>query len=158
MTVEVIDRGWNELTRRLFNNAASLVGFPVEKTRDEDAGGLTNVELAAIHEFGTADIPERSIIRAGFDEGQADLERFVGKELGRVVDGSQTVMMGLKRAGEFHLGQLKDRVKNGLQPGLADVTIAARRRRVKLSGGEKPLMDTLQLLNSMEHVERHEST
>ena len=67
-TVTEIDRGWRKLrqTMKAASDAHAKVGVLAGKGAEESREGLTNAELAAVHEFGTKDgrVPERSFIRA----------------------------------------------------------------------------------------------
>jgi hypothetical protein len=145
MTTTIIDKGWNALVDRVSNGVFTKVGYPTE-VGEHDETGLEIVQLAAIHEFGTRDIPMRSHVRSTYDEHINDLEKYASIEFGRVVDGTQTALQGIKRLGERHTAQIKKRIKDGPFEPLAPETIARKK-------SDKPLIDTGQMLQSVQHVE-----
>lgn len=45
------------------------------------------LKIAAAHEYGTDKLPERSFIRASFDQDQEKLGAIVSEQVGKVIDG-----------------------------------------------------------------------
>ena len=45
------------------------------------------LKIAHAHEYGTETLPERSFIRASFDQDQAKLGAIVSEQVGKVIDG-----------------------------------------------------------------------
>ena len=79
--VQIKDRGWLKL-QAFFKQAAKgksvSVGVQGDEAQAQDhEGGMTNVGLAVIHEYGSdaANIPERSHWRSTFDEKQRELQK-----------------------------------------------------------------------------------
>lgn len=125
-----------------------LRGLDIEITvgihADEGAklhGDLTNVEIGSYHEFGLG-VPERSFLRAYFDENAADVERAQDQALDRIMAGAdpetEAQRLGLKLE-----GGIKERMLARIDPPLAEST---KRRR-----GESavPLIHTSQLIGSI---------
>ena len=94
-TVREVDNGWKLLLKRLVGLRKGIdisVGIQgneaVEQHDSEDPGPLTNVKLGSIHEFGATIengfgrgiriiIPQRSFLRATFDENRKKYERML---------------------------------------------------------------------------------
>ena len=97
---------------------------------------LTAGEILEVHEFGLGDVPERSVIRAGFDELQGEIEAIALQQMqiaGPAVGAERTAM---KAAAMF-----QNRMAAGLEPGLADSTIKSKERR-GIAPPYKPLIET----------------
>ncbi len=134
------------------------VGYPAEdsKTNEkhEDADGMTVLQLAVIHEFGVPNagpggntvIPERSWIRASYDESKRKLLVFSRKVAQRVIKGEISVKAGLSQIGLFMLNRQKKKMRSNIPPELAPSTKAGRSK--KGDANPKALIDTAQLLNS----------
>lgn len=55
-------------------------------------GGGEAAKIAHIHEYGDGNMPERSFIRASFDQDGPELDRIVSTQLNKVLDGKTTPM------------------------------------------------------------------
>lgn len=151
--VKIIDRGWNKLQKKAFklkNGKAAAVGFQGSKGElaSEAHAGLSNIELAAIHEFGTIDgrIPERPMIRNTFDQNKDKYAKEMKKVArdfyaGREIDGD------LLLAGEQHRTDIMRKVKAGQFEEWAEST--KKRKEAQGRAGDKPLWVTSQLINSL---------
>jgi hypothetical protein len=119
----------------------------------EHAGGISNHELLAIHEFGTSDkriparMPVRSVIR---DKAKMGL---VSKTLVKTIenaygDNGKLSVAIVKDAVANSLKQLvQNGIRQGLKPALAESTL---KRKQKLGYSSLPLIATGQLINSIE--------
>lgn len=143
MNTRVIDKdlGW----RRVIKQASIKRHVEVGIRGEEDprrAGQLGNVELGAIHEFGLGHVPERSFIRDPIDNNLAKYRKLT-RVLGRSVYTLKTTLIqALNVLGLRVQADMRKAINNGLEPGLADVTIARK-------GSSKPLVDTGQLKASI---------
>jgi hypothetical protein len=116
-------------------------------------------QLAAIHEFGTDTIPERSFIRAGIDNGEKQLSKAYDKGVARICDAVGTAKNAGELLGVIAVGAIKRRIFDGIPPALATVTKKRRDtskitgKRLKSNnasqGGYTPLVDTGQLAGSI---------
>lgn len=129
------------------------VGLPAEAApaMPPDAPSSTMVDLvqlAAIHEFGAPkrNIPERSFIRATYDENKTKIEQIQEVEARRIISGESTVQESLSRIGEWLVMKTRKKIENHIPPPLSPATIAAKQ-------GNTPLYDTGQLIQSITHVE-----
>jgi len=127
---------------------AALVGIQGEKGAEDRGEGLTNAELATIHEFGAKNNrpPERSFLRSTFDENQQEYKKeldqigkdfFDGKLPPARVDGELLLL------GEEYRSDIIEKIRSGIPPPLAESTIEEK------GGEETPLIRTGQLWNSI---------
>lgn len=134
------------------------VGVPAEKAEAHDEGdGLTNIDLAFIHEFGTIDaggnIPERSHIRAAFDQAKQELNSLTEKLHGQILEGKTTVEDALDIIILKKVANIQKLVRAGLEPDLAEATLKIRLAKFGKKGANPtPLIDTSQYLNSITGV------
>lgn len=143
-----IDRGWFNIKK----NAKDLadvwvkVGVQGDKAMEQREGGITNVQLATTHEFGSpiARVPQRSFIRATFDER----ERVYRKDRDEIVKDKtlslQRVRGELRMLGEKYRADVIDKIRSDIPPPLAQSTIDAK------AGVTTALIDTMQLLRSID--------
>lgn len=100
--------------------------------------GTTLVEVGTWNEFGTDSIPSRSFIREWFDEYlplNTDAKR---KLMRQVVEGRRDVPWVLRTLGVLFVGQIQQRIAQGIDPANAESTIARK-------GSDTPLINTGQL-------------
>lgn len=103
--------------------------------------GLTIGDIATFHEFGTQFTPQRSFIRAWFDEGQAEHQQVIREELQQAAAGA-SLSQALERIALRLEGSCKQRMARGIPPPLSPVTI-------KRKGSSTPLVDQGILRNSI---------
>jgi hypothetical protein len=97
--------------------------------------GSDLVIYAASNEFGTNEIPERSFLRAGIDEGRRRLQEFAKSQAVRVLLGKIKKKNALKLLGlKAEEGVIRKIDKGPFKPN-APATI-------KKKGSSKPLIDT----------------
>lgn len=118
---------------------------------DGDGPGLTNVEIAIIHEFGTSlvwlhPIPARPFVSGAMKQAKAiaELEQLNAKAAAAVMSGKMTAETALGLIGAWGKGTVQDYVtKQDIPPPLAPATIEAK-------GSTKPLVDTGQLVGAVD--------
>jgi hypothetical protein len=114
---------------------------------------LTVADIARFHEFGVSPfqlpsgavhpgIPQRSFIRAWFDESQEFIAATLRSQMQQVIAGKLTAETASARIALAFEGSVKERIARGIPPPLSPVTIA-------LKGSSKPLIDTGQLRSSV---------
>jgi len=119
----------------------------------ESSSGLTVAEIGTYHEFGVSPfqlrsgavhpgIPQRSFIRAWFDESQAFIAETLQSQMALVVAGKLTAEKAGERIALAFEGSVKQRIARGIPPPNAPATIEAKR-------SSKPLIDTGQLRNAV---------
>jgi hypothetical protein len=141
------DLGWKRLMKSFGDTSKVNVQVGVFPSAGKHAGDstLTMTKLASIHEYGapSRNIPERSFMRATFSEKASAIEAKVIKLAKKLVkDGSgKEKAMGL--LGEYIKGLMQARIRKGIPPPNKPATVAKK-------GSSTPLIDTGQLINSIE--------
>lgn len=167
-TTREIDRGFEDLRKRWMNHnnsIATAVGIFGEaasqgkKGRGADGEDIfddevTNVLVAAVAEFGTADghVPSRSWLRAFVDENREMIRDLIRKLQIQWLDGKITHEQALGLLGAKLVGMIQARIAKGIDPPLAESTKAARRGPDKAHKGPRkftPLIDTGQFRQSI---------
>lgn len=123
------------------------VGVLSAKGGNEDRDGISMVELAAIHEFGTEDIPERSFLRGTFKDASVRREQVkVSTSLAKkIINDNMSVDQALELLGTWGVSKVKGQITGpGIPPPLKPATIAAK-------GSNRPLVDTSRLLGAINH-------
>ena len=118
--------------------------------------------LAAIHEFGTDKIPERSFIRAGVDSAHKTFQRVYDEGMDAIAAGTGTAQKVANSIGVAATSAIKMTMFDGIAPELAPATKLARIRSTKKgrklngdalakeqAGTFKPLLHTGQLAASI---------
>lgn len=149
VAVRVVDRdlGWRKLGREVRKRGA-FVTVGIHGEDDSRAGGIGNVELGTVHEFGSerAGIPERSFIRSTLDRNIGAYRTMI-RDLGnRVYATLITTEQALELVGLKVASDIRKTISRGLKPVLKPATIAARE-----FGGTKPLIDRGDLQRSIKH-------
>jgi len=160
--VIIKDLGWLRIQTELkraknsFTKAGLPEGGKVEQTaqsaKDEDRAAFKMsdlVTIAAANEFGAPrrKIPERSFMRSTFDETKGTVAVLVEKEYDKILKGSATVLVSLGRLGAYMKGAIQKKIVAGPFVPNALSTIA------KKHGSTRPLIDTGQLRQSIQHLE-----
>lgn len=147
--VKVDTKIWDRLRAKLPEDAHVKVG--VLTNAKHPGSGISMLELAAIHEFGSpaAGIPERSFIRATFEraEVEAKLQAFAGRLAKAVVDDKLTWQQALGQLGAWATSQIKMTIKQRLTDGPEDQ--ANRPSTIAKKGSDLPLVDTGRLINAI---------
>lgn len=109
----------------------------------EDAG-ITIGELAATHEFGLGNVPERSFIRAGFDEYEQQIRSIAVEQMA----GPAGVAVGAELTAVKAAALFRNRITDGLSPDLAEST--KRRKEARgIKPPYRPLIETGVLRSSI---------
>ena len=150
MTVKVNDKVWRDLKRKLGDAAKRgvRVGVLSNKGGTEQNDGITMIELAAIHEFGSpaAGIPKRSFLVDTFKGNQRDMQAFTLKLAKGIILNRFSHLKALEMLGLWGVNQIKNRITTGkgIEPKNADATIAKKK-------SDRPLIDTGRLVNAINH-------
>jgi len=131
------------------------LGFQGAKGEKEHKGsfGSKVIDIAIIHEFGAHGagkrhnvmIPERSFLRSTFDRTVNARNEIVKGLIGKILIGSMTVERALDQMGVRGVSDIKTTIQKsiGIKP-LNPSTIKAK-------GSSVPLIDTGQLINSIQY-------
>ena len=136
MTFKDVDKGYKDLVRRVYGVGKPKITVGIfevagAKTYEE---GLTLIEVAIANEFGTDRIPERSFIRAWFDENEEKIRAAVRVMLEATIRGKYQPKQALELLGQKFVGEIQKRIAAGIEPANAPATIAAK-------GSSTPLID-----------------
>ncbi len=140
---------WDQLVKKIGEaaNRHVKVGVLASKGGLADHDGITMVELAAIHEFGSpaANIPERSFIRKTFILRRKELAEMTRKLAKQIITKDMPVDKALDILGAWGAAQVKKTVTTGdeIRPPLKKATIDRK-------GSSRPLIDTDRLINSVQ--------
>ena len=135
---------------------------------DRETGRATNVQVAAIHEFGdpARKIPERSFLRSTFDNERAEILDDMADAMDRTIEFGH-IEREIPRVGIFTEKRVRDTIRRGLTPDISDATKDRRRKKLKQKGEvavpansqfgttETPLIDTGQLIQSIASKVEH---
>jgi hypothetical protein len=144
VTVSDKDQGYSALVSRIFGLDSPKISVGIhEEDGAHDHEGLTVVALAAIHEFGLG-VPERSFIRAWFDENESRAAEALRRLLVSVIEEKRSPNQALEAFALWAVGEIQARMARGIAPELAESTIARK-------GSSVPLIDTGQLRSSISY-------
>jgi hypothetical protein len=148
------DRGFRALVQRVYRFGAPQVAMGIlEADGAQPAAGaegnqpLTVLDVGTWAEFGTESEPERSFIRAWFDQAEPQLREEFAKLLQEVLKGTKTKEQVLELVGLRGQGAIQARIAAGIDPPNAPSTIERK-------GSSKPLIDTGQLRSSISFAVR----
>ena len=121
-----------------------VVGVHASEANMTHGEGLTVGDIATIHEFGApaANIPQRSFIRAWYDERQAFITSTLRTQAAQVAAGKRTLEQAAERIALAFEGDVKQRILRNIPPPLTPATIARK-------GSSLALVDTGQLRNAI---------
>lgn len=138
------DKGYKELVARVFGfgRPKITVGVHEKDGGAEHGEGTTIADVATWNEFGAGSIPERSFLRAWFDENQERIKEVIKRLLADVIAGKISEDVALERLGLWMQADIQKRIAQGIPPPNAASTIAAK-------GSSVPLVDTGQLRSAI---------
>jgi hypothetical protein len=122
------------------------VGIQGADAGSRGGGGITNLEIGIIHEFGApaVNIPSRSFVRATADANRSKYQRMLDA-IGRGVLKGKNAAQGLFVLGETARADMVRRIQSNIPPPLAPSTVAKK-------GDTLALVDTGQLIGSITSV------
>lgn len=113
----------------------------------------TVADIAAFHEYGAPDanIPERSFIRSTVEKNKDAYDSHIAQLHEKIfdADSGMTTEKALGLIGQEVTADMKNTIREGIPPELKPETIA--RKNKGKSGGSTPLIDTGQLVNSLNY-------
>lgn len=134
--VEDRDMGWNQVVASIgdLKELGVLVGIQQEDGDQESEDGATLAQYASANEFGGKNPetgrldhpPQRSYLRSTTDENEQKYDKALGKQIGRVIDGTLPAKQALGIVGEQAVGDVKRKIRTLRTPPNAESTIAAK--------------------------------
>lgn len=142
MSVEIVDKGWEELLHNLQVEEHVKVGVLGNAGNAES--GLSMAELAMIHEFGTDDghVPARAPIQTAFRESERDLVALQQTVAKAIYARRITVEQGMELIGQWFAAEVKKTITEG------DQLLENASATIEKKGSERPLIDTGRLVNA----------
>lgn len=147
--VSVKDKPWKALRKHVIEMAAKKARVKVGVLGGEHGDGISMIEIAAIHEFGSpaANIPERSFIRSTFKRREADLEKVTARAASALFAGKIGLGQALGILGAWGVAAIQGTIRQHLTEGpepqeLKPATIARKQ-------SSTPLLDTGQLIGAI---------
>lgn len=125
--------------------AEITVGVHAAEGGNTHSEGLTVGDIGTFHEFGTQTVPQRSYIRAWFDERQDFIASTLRTQFAAVVAGKRPVEQAAERVALALEGDVKQRILENIPPPLKPATI-------KRKGSSLALVDTGALRNAIRAV------
>ena len=151
--IKITDKGYNALVKRVFGVGKPVITVGIHSKEGEEAKmehdetqstTVTLLDVANYMEFGTDTVPARSFVRAWFDENEPRLRLMLVSSMRAVVAGKITKGQALQRLGLAFVGEIQQRIEDGIPPPLDPKTI-------KRKGSSVPLIDTGQLRSGVTH-------
>lgn len=143
------DLGYQRILRdikRFKHKPFVKVGYLKSAGIHKEAEGMTVAEVAIIHEFGSQDgkTPERSHLRSTHDEKRSEWRRVTNRLGVKIILGKVSLDRALGIMGEMIKKDFKKKITSGDFTPNAPSTVARK-------GSDKPLIDTAQMLNSIQY-------
>lgn len=123
---DINPKALDELKRRLNGNRVVHVGVPAGKTEKD---GTPLAMIAAVHEFGAGDVPERPFLRVTPVKHRMKYIRLNRINLVKMLRGQMTAETALGQLGEMCKGDVQAEIRHGNFKPLAPKTIRARERK-----------------------------
>ncbi len=155
--VQDIDLGYKEFKKFVLGLKATgpdvligLIGSDAE-AKHKDAPRFSVAAIGAIHEFGVDEppvkIPQRSWLRAPFDENRRKYEVLLARLTRSMILGGKGMTMerALGIVGLIAEEDIRKAIRNKIPPPLKTATIRAK-------GSDVPLIDSGQLIQSITHL------
>jgi hypothetical protein len=139
------------------DNSYTKVGYPMEgdvKKGNKTGSGREQsetiseiAEIAMFLEFGTKDLEGWPFMSTAFDENIIQINAMKKSLYNKIIDGKMTARQALGLIGEFLVSKTKLKIRDIKTPPNKPSTIR------KKKGADNPLIDTAQMLNSLQHTE-----
>jgi phage gpG-like protein len=152
------DKGWKKIAEAMrgpsLEVGVGLIGPKAsQQHRDSD---LTVAEIGTLHEFGYSfttpagtevEVPARSFLRATIDQNQAKYTRQITQAARAITSGKISTHLALDLIGQGAVGDVQQRIADGIPPPNAPSTIARK-------GSSKPLIASGQTRQEITHEVR----
>lgn len=152
--VEDKDLGLNRIIRTLNKDLDSVVVKVGVQAKDKavrrgKGGSIRNTDqplavIAAIHEFGLGDMPQRSFLRSAYDENLPMIDKMIQRVANGAVFGLGT-NAALNQLGNVVQGMVQRKIVDG--PFVPNSAATIKRKK-----SSKPLIDTGHLRQSIRYV------
>ena len=102
--------------------------------------------VACVHEYGSKsrNISARPTLAPAIDHNKDEISNKIREVDGKVIDGSIKIQAAWRMLGEMIVSMIKQQILTKFEPEL-------KPRTIKRKGFDKPLMDRLQMLNTVQY-------
>lgn len=133
------------------------VGFLGDGTAQRDEDGITNPQLAAVHEFGVPEknIPERAFMGPSFDKHREEYRQQMRDIIARAGNDMAAIERGMSLIGERMVADVRDYIVGGAPVGRENSDAVKKRKARNPQNnkwGIRTLVDTGQLVRSISYV------
>jgi len=128
------DNGYKKTLVRMgaMSGTKLFVGVPPQADNVKHGNnGLTVSALAAIHEYGLG-VPERSFLRAWFDENAEKIRQAISVMAKAIAAGRLTPMQAMAQLGLKFVGEIQARMARNIPPPLDPKTVARKGSSIAL--------------------------
>jgi hypothetical protein len=157
MSVKVTKNRMAEVIKAMGDLASKevLIGIPEDRSGRDDDAPLGNASIGYIQETGSPinNLPARPFLVPGVASVNESTTRQLKKGAAGALSGdAEAAGNAMDAAGLIAQNAVRARINSGIDPPLAESTLASRRARGRT--GEVPLIDTAQLRNAVSYVIR----
>lgn len=146
MSVRIQNKNPKAIEKRIAAMRTVAVKVGIQGTEAARVNGKATIaDIAAIHEFGLGNVPERSWLRSWHDENLEVARDKLRKGYRKVISGDITPETLATAFGIWAVASIQERIASGLSPALEAET-------VKRKGSSVPLIDTGLLRSSVTFV------
>lgn len=139
-------REYDRVVKQLRNRTARITaGIHAADGARNHSEGTSVIEIANIHEFGSRNIPERSFVRAWYDQNLVRAKAQLRRELLDSLNQTGSTQRGLQRFALWVEADIVRRINEGISPANAESTVQRK-------GSSTPLIDTGVLKSSIKAV------
>lgn len=139
-----VDHGFDETLSSFKKGKTKTVNIGiVSSSTAQHNSGMSMADLAALHEFGGGNIPERPFMSQTMNKNDKTIGKKIRALYKKVLDKAITEDKALGLLGEFIKNKMRAEITGGDFTKNAPSTIAKKK-------SDSPLIDTSQLLNSID--------
>lgn len=145
-SVKSVDKGAKKtlaIYAKLAKKTYLEVGIPNDGKRHVNSP-MTVFDIGMMHEFGLG-VPERSFIRAYYDQNKVRVQTLIKRVTELVAQGKITQEQGMNQLGLRLASEMQQRIAMNIPPPLAPETIARK-------GSDIALIDTGQLRSAITYI------
>jgi hypothetical protein len=136
--IKDVDHGYKALVERVFGFQKPVIDVGILEDGPHGDDDVTVLQVGIFNEFGTANAPARSFIRAWFDENEGQLRADIAVLMESVIAGKRTKEQILELIGQRAVAQIQARMATNIPPPNRPSTI----KRKGKGGSTTTLIDT----------------
>ena len=127
------DRGWRKLRKTIAKiKGKKMLTLGIHGSAGEHESGKSLVEIAALHEFGLGDAPQRSFVRAWVSQNRDKIKRAFVTAGKQIATGKLSSQAALNQLGALFQASMQAFIAAGVEPPNAESTIARKKSSTPL--------------------------